>query len=233
MFQPGKTILVVVLLGLTVGTGLAGDLPAAKTAKLTPAMCEMLGMADEYISRFSYYTGKPRPGFVEHFYPAEMKLADRYQELINDYRKESGLKFGCKRKDDDHVQFHSAVLAGIINSFYKKVDNLATLDIQHLMGADNKCRLRYLQGAYRRHGKDKSNVIGVANGGYKIDTIAAVLKKEGCPSAVHYFTETIPMGHYVFFEPSKKIAKLLGVEKVIEFSKLAERYEAKLQESRK
>ena len=232
MFPIVKMTFVVVLLGLLAGTGRAAEAPAKTVSKITPAMCEMLGMADEYISRFNYYNGKPRPGFVEHFYPGESKLADVYQKLINDYRQESGAKFSCKRKDDGHVQFGSAVLAGIINSFYKTVDKLATLDIKHLMGADRECRLRYLLGAYRRYGKDKSNVISMANAAHKIETIAAVLKKVGCPSAAQYFTETIPTGNYVFFEPSKEISKLLGVENVIAFSKLAKKYEAKLQKPR-
>jgi hypothetical protein len=52
-------------------------------------MYKLLGMLDEYISRFSYVTGEPYPNLVEFFYPSETDLADYFENLILEYRAES------------------------------------------------------------------------------------------------------------------------------------------------
>jgi hypothetical protein len=167
--------IVLLLTNLIPGSVLAGK------AKLTPAMCEMLGMAAEYISRFDHWSGKPRPGHVESFYPHEIKLAAAYEKLIAAYQKESGLRLTYRRKEGPHGHVHlgSDQLSTIINSFYVLKNKLATLDRKLILSSSKVCRLRYVTGAYARYGDKGRNVIRMANAGQKVETIGHVLGHHG------------------------------------------------------
>ena len=183
--------------------------------KLTPAMCEMLGMADEYISRFDYWDGKPRPNLVESFYPHEGKLAAAYEKLIAAYKKESGAKLTHKRivGPQGHITIASNTLDKIINGFYVQKDKIATLDPKLILGASRACQLRYVKGAYARYGDQGRNAMRMANAGMKVETLGLVLKKLGCKKAAVFTTETIPTGTMVFFEPGGAIERALPVTK--------------------
>lgn len=202
-------------LALALLSTLTPGLAAAAPAKLTPAICEMLGLADEYISRFDYYSGKPRPGMVESFYPHETALAAAYEQLIAAYSKESGERLSHTRKvgPQGHVTLVSDRLATIINSFYVQQARLATLDPKLILGASRTCQLRYLKGAYARYGDAGRNAIRMANASMKVETIGRLLKQLGCKRVAVFSTDTIPTGTMVFFEPGGAAAKALPVTK--------------------
>lgn len=212
-------VLFAVLLGLP-AVAHAGS-RGAKRRQLTPAMFEMLGLADEYISRFDYITGKPRPGLVESFYPHEIKLSQRYERLIKAHIKQSGVKLKYTRKvhGQGHISFHSPGLAATINSFYRLEGKLATLDHRHLFKASRKNQLRYLKGAYARYGRDASNLFAMANATYKVTTIGRLLKKLGCTRVEVYTTRTLPTGTDVFFVPGKRLARELGITRNLDHGK--------------
>jgi hypothetical protein len=182
--------------------------------KLTPALCEMLGLADEYISRFDH-TGQPRPRFVESFYPKEASLAEAYEKLITAHEKDSGVKFEVTRErgDQGHITLLSETLAEVINSFYVKVnDRVATLDPKVILGAPRECQVRYLQGAYERWADREQNAIAMANATSKVETLGLVLKSLGCKTVAVFTTNTVPTGTLVFFEPTEEISKLLPIK---------------------
>ncbi|MCK5796874.1 MAG: hypothetical protein KAI47_06820 [Deltaproteobacteria bacterium] len=220
------------LLTVTIGTTAPSWAGKAKTPgrnKLTPALCEMLGMADEYISRFDYMTGKPRGNLVEHFYPHEKALAVHYGKLIAQYQKEGRTRAGAKRKADGsgHQDFYGKRLSRVINGFYHPISGtIVSLDRRKIMAASKTCRLRYIQGAYRRYHSKKQNVIKMANAGFKIETIGHVLKSLGCKEVTLLDTATIPAANLVFFLPSPKVAQTLPITKHLSkaaFAKLPNR----------
>jgi hypothetical protein len=218
-----KTMLIAILL-LAAAPTIALAQPKSAPGKLTPALCEMLGMADEYMSRFDFYSGQPRPGFVEQFYPHERTLADAYEKLIAVYAKESGARLEHERQvlAQGHVVFKSSALADLINSFYVKADaRVATLAAKHILQAPRACQLRYLQGAYRRYSDKDRNVIRMANALHKVTTIGRLLKQLGCKTVTVYTTRTIPGGTVIFFVPDAKVARLLPIKQQITESELA------------
>jgi len=204
-------------------TSLAAD-SSKPRPKLTPALAEMLGMADEYMSRFNYWTGKPHNHLGESFYPAEGKLADAYEALIKAHAKESGASLPYRRKvgGQGHIAFGSAELADLINAFYVPASagsKIYTLDSKLILGASAELRLRYLKGAHARYGGG-SNVIRMANASLKVETIGRVLKSLGCTGVALYMMDAIPMGHYVRFEPSAAVSKVLGTQKRVSEAEL-------------
>ena len=60
---------------------------------LTKSMYKILGMLGEYNSRFNFYTGKPRPEYVESFNADENELAEYFERWIRNYKKESRIDF--------------------------------------------------------------------------------------------------------------------------------------------
>jgi len=192
--------------------GLTTSFAAAKSAD--GPLLEMLGMADEYISRFDYIGGKPRPGLVESFYPHEKKLADHYQKLIAELERARRRRFKVQRRVGrfGHISFHSPVLARLINARYVKRGNLATLDPLWLMRQRSAHKWRYLLGAHRRYGKQ--NTIRMANAGSKIETLGRLVKQLGASKAAAVAERTIPTGTWLFFDPSPKMIRALGVTKL-------------------
>lgn len=182
----------------------------------TPAMYELLGMADEYMSRFDFYKGTPRPGFVEQFYPKEAQLAEAYVRLIRALEKESGRRFKVERKlgPQGHIELRSDALAAAINAHYVKVDGrTATLDRAALLRAPQAQLLRYLRGAYARYGRNNTSSLRMANAPHKIETLGHVLKKLGCADVVIYATKrTIPGVFEVHFRPSPTVRKALPIK---------------------
>ncbi len=188
---------------------------------LTNPMYELLGMTDEYISRFDYVTGKPLPDLVECFYPDETREANRFDELLTEHARLTGARSDWRKEigPQGHICFYSAQWAGIINSFYVKVDRrTATLDPRIFQKASQDEMLQFLRGAYGRYGsKDGQNFINMANAAYKITTIADVLEKLGCSDIVIYKTpeEYEPGSYEIRFKPSPRIAEQLQIKDVV------------------
>jgi len=138
-------------------------------------MYKMLGMLEEYISRFSYVTGEPHPDFVEWFYTSETDLEDYFEELILQFRDESQFSFEYTRETGDQGQhyFYSTELSELINSFYIKPDGfLATLDRNVFCDASAEDMLSYVESAYMRYGSEnKENYIDMANVNDKMITL--------------------------------------------------------------
>jgi len=90
---------------------------SAVTNPVTPSLCEMLGMLDEYISRFDYHTGQPRDSLVERFYPSESELANHFTDLIQSYEKETNVNFSIIKKmgPQGHVYIYSKSLSNHAN----------------------------------------------------------------------------------------------------------------------
>jgi len=193
----------------------ASDAAAKKTdPELDPAFCEMLGMTEEYISRH-YPDSKPTgDGFVERFYPAEEKLARRFKKLAARFGKRINERFRLKRQGSTNFQYHSHALARRIDALYTTVEGVFTLDSKKITGASKACRLRYVAGAHRRFGEG-SNVITVANGSFKIETLAQVLRTLGSEKVLTGFTRTTPAANKVFFSPTPALKKALELKTIV------------------
>lgn len=186
---------------------------------LTESMYEILGMLNEYISRFDYGTGEPIPDLIEYFYPHETNHADRLESLLKSHADMTGLRRDWRKeiKRRGHIYFYSSQWSRIINSFYIKVDRTtATLDTTIFQQASRSEMLRFMQGVYARYGNiDKRSAIRMANAPYKIETIARVLKKLGCSDTVIFVLEYIPHLYQVHFNPSSIVIEKLNIEQVV------------------
>jgi len=196
---------------------------------LTNSMYKLLGMLQEYISRFSYITGEPYPDLVEFFFPypsSEAALADYFEEIILEYRAESQLQFEYTREtgSQGHVYFYSTELSSIINSFYIKADgSLATLDRNVFCEASEENLLSYAEGAYMRFGIENKNLIEMPNAPYKMVTIGCVLKELGCSNVAVYIPGPPPPtaggggpGSYtLIFEPNELVINRLGIQEIV------------------
>ena len=194
--------------------------------RLTPAVCqatpdrcrtdslfEMLGMLGEYLGRHGMLD-RPQPGLVEGFYPGEQALAKTFEKLVKAYRKETGLAFDHRFEVEQSgaVRLTSPELADLVNSLYVSQNGFSTLDTKLLAGASREQRLRYLEGAYRRFGDGKQNLIRMANGRAKVVAIAQVLKDLGCTDVVTHEHDGFPMSFEVTFTPTKALFERLGIE---------------------
>ncbi|MCP4214440.1 MAG: hypothetical protein GY765_07270 [bacterium] len=187
---------------------------------LSPTMFKMLGMLDEYISRFDYSTGRPKGTLVAGFYPAEDQLAYTFESLILGFRKRQypGYEYTRVLGKQCHITFYSRELSNIINSFYILVDGrIATLDRSVFLHADRESKLSYLEGAYLRYGIENSNVMRMANALEKVKTIARVLKSLNCQQVRVYASEgSIPMIVAVVFQPGEIVRNRLNISMIKE-----------------
>lgn len=188
-----------------------------KNPNLTVGMCRILGMLSEYMGRFNFITGKPRPGLVESFGVDELEIADRFEEMILAYHQETGKTFSLKRDPPGSgLVFESHKLSEIINSFYivdKEKHISGTLDLKVLDQASENCRLAFVQGAYMRFGLKGANALKMANGYYKIATLAHVLEGLGCQHVRIYSMETIPVSNLLVFRPTERLKGLLPINR--------------------
>lgn len=194
--------------------------------RLTANMCEMLGMLDEYISRFDKWTGKPRPGVIESFYGEDSEPAKRFEELLQAYREETGQGFRYAKvaEEGGGATFRSEKLSAVINSYYVRDESeghVGTLDRRVLDEASEECNLAYVEGAYRRFGHKNANAIRVVNGYYKIETLAHVLERLGCKNVRRYTMNAIPASHLVVFQPGGKLTGRLPITQKITPADLA------------
>jgi hypothetical protein len=181
-------------------------------------MYEILGMLNEYISRFDYGTGEPIPDLIESFHPDETNHADRLESLLKNHADMTGLKRDWRKeiRRRGHIYFYSSQWSRIINSFYIKIDRTtATLDPTVFQQASRSEMVLFMQGVYARYGSDdKRSAIRMANAPYKIETIASVLKKLGCSDVVIFVLEYIPHLYQVHFNPSQIVIERLNIEQV-------------------
>jgi hypothetical protein len=183
--------------------------------KFTKNFCEILGMLDEYISRYDYYTGEPRDSIVEHFYPNEQELAKHFFDLIKNYENETTTNFSIRQEVDaeGHTFFYSKTFSAFINSLYKlNSKKLATLDRDLILGLNRKLKLAYLNGAYLRFGN--GNEISIANGINKIKTIAIVMESLKIKNIKLYNSGpgSVPMDYVLTFDSSLNLRKILKIK---------------------
>lgn len=193
--------------------------PTWESKHLTESMFELLGMAGEYISRFDYWTGEPRPNFVESFYPNEARLADYFESLLEKHALSS---WGRKNWSKDvgpqgHIDFYSRDWAERINTFYtKRGEKTFTLDPRIFKSASYFEMLSFLRGAYTRYGSNEgSSSITMANASYKVETIAMVLKDVGCSDITIYTLNSIPSPYTVYFNPTSTVAEHLNIKEIV------------------
>jgi hypothetical protein len=195
---------------------------------LTDSMYKLLGMLDEYISRFSYITGEPYEDLVERFYPSETNLADYCEEIILEYQAEGQAQFEYTREtiSQGHIYFSSTELSAIINSFYIKPDGFsATLDKNVFCEASEENLFSYVESAYMRYGTENENLIDMANAAYKLVTIGCVLKELGCSNIAVYITSgegAAPTAYTVIFEPNELVANRLGIQHIVPETEMIE-----------
>lgn len=180
-------------------------------------MFKILGILDEYISRFNFYTGKPRRNMVERFYPKEKALADLFEELIIQFQKEQKRNYNYYKKigKQGHITFYSKDLSKIINSFFVIQGRIATLDKNLFKTANKNEKLSFVEGAYLRFGLDKKNIMRRANTFNKMKTIGFVLKELNCNNIYIFVVRGgIPTIVYLIFDPSEEIRKILEIKDI-------------------
>jgi hypothetical protein len=162
------------ILGLTI---LSLQLSAQTDKKITSSFCEILGMLNEYNSRFDYPSGMTHDTIVEIFYPDETDKLNHFKDLIKQYEKETSQTFLVNENvgPQGHYYLYSDSLSKLLNSYYK-VDqkNLASLDKNIFQNLRYDLKYSYLRGAYYRFGS--GDEIKIANGINKLKTIALVME---------------------------------------------------------
>jgi hypothetical protein len=184
---------------------------------LTNSMYKILGLLDEYISRFDFYFSEPIPNYVESFGTGEKIFADYFEQCIQDYRKESGLNFDYSREvfEGGGSIFRSTALSRIINSYYIMIDREATLDGGIFENTAEENKLSYVESAYKRYGDHNKNRIRMANGFNKIHTLATVLKQIGCSDTLTYYVIAIPSSSVVVFFPNQQLKTRLNIKQIL------------------
>lgn len=207
-----------------------GSYDVEQAQYLTNAMYKMLGMLEEFCSRFHYLTGIPYPDLIERGLPAT-DLADYFEELILQFRDESQFSFEYTREtiDQSHANFYSTELSDLINSFYIRYDGFsATLDRNVFCDASAEDMLSYVESAYMRYGRDsygtktKENYIVMAAAPEKMITIGLVLQELGCDNIVVY--TNFRAGYILIFTPNELVANRLDIQRVLSLEELMEAY---------
>jgi hypothetical protein len=217
--QDYKIIILILIIGIYFGCSSKNEDGLTFNRKnLSPTMYKMLGMLSEYISRFNMNTGKPGKDLVETFYPKEKKMAQIFEGLIEQYRKETKKDFKYYKKigKQGHISFYSEELSKIINSFYVMMDRVATLDKMIFFDADTNSKLAFIEGVYLRYGHENTNLIRMVNALNKMDTIGFVLKTLDCKHVYIYHTMgLIPKTVEIIFEPGDSLKRYLKIEAII------------------
>ncbi len=191
--------------------GLANDRPPVQTldelaetlgcdpstaARISPRHAEVLGMLDEYISRFDYYTGEPRPRFIEHFYPHERVAADVFERKLR-VTFGRGRRFTRRLAAQGHIEFEGQSVADAINAMYMRVPpEGASIDPCKALGWSDAAARAYLRGMRARFGTP-SGGITMANAGAKMAFAAALARKVGLTVDAYYVTDTIPAAYHL------------------------------------
>lgn len=194
---------------------------ASDSPKITSEFAEVLGLLDEYMSRFHYMTGKPIDSLVESFYPHEKDLADNFIRLINTYEQDCQIHFGLEKSigEQGHIYIYSDTLSKLINSLYEiNQDNIATLDSNVILDEIEEFRFAYLKGVYNRFGGN--NQIAIANGYYKLLTTQNVFRSLGITDIKLMRTtdDYISINHLLIFDCNNDIKQKLNFsdKKIVE-----------------
>jgi hypothetical protein len=192
------------------------QLYANQEKQFSPSFCEILGILDEYISRFDYSNGNLRDSLVERFYPHETKIAKHFTELIETYEKEINQDFKIKKVigNQGHIFFYSESLSNLINSSYiLDTSNLASLDKETILSQGVENKIAYLKGIYLRFGS--GDEISIANGFNKIKTIIAVIQSLEIEGLKLYKSkDSVPTDYILTFPDSKYLKEGKGDSKL-------------------
>jgi len=206
---------ILLILGLTI---LSLQILAQSDKNITSSFCEILGMLNEYNSRFDYPSGVAIDNLVESFYPDEAGILSHIKNLIKQYEKETYQSFQLTEKvgPQGHFYLYSNSLSKLINSYYK-IDNknLATLDTKIFQNLKSDLKYAYLRGVYYRFGS--GDEIKIANGINKLKTVAMVMKALSI-SNVRLFESIgnrIPTDYILTFGISDLVVKELVLSDVI------------------
>jgi hypothetical protein len=178
----------------------------------TETFFEILGMLDEYISRFEWNTGEPNKELIESFYPNEVDLAAHFENLLHEYEREMMTSYNITRSVgvQGHISFKSSILTETINSLYIVDSNkIATLNPEVVLNASQECKLRYIKGCYLRYGTDFK--IYFSNGPKKVLTIGKVLRQLNCKKITIYEPRgnLLPVQLVLSFNPCDEVKELL------------------------
>lgn len=183
---------------------------------ITANLCEILGMLSEYNSRFDYPNGEPHDSLIESFYPGEEKLALYFKDLIKEYEKETSNSFPLYEivGNQGHIYLYSKSLSLLINSFnVLDTNELASLNRDLIISKSDDLKYAYLKGAYLRFGK--GNEISIANGIFKLRTIALVMKSLDIHNLKLYKTreDYTPTNYILTFERNDFLEKKINLQK--------------------
>jgi hypothetical protein len=161
------------------------------------------------------------------FDPEDSTLLDRYyspSEVIIISIVDSLIKVTYPKKIYDHVKktqstINSDFLAKRFNAFYDfSPSGLSTMGGMKVLEGrlkDNifhneQEKLAFLTGAYLRFGNtcDSAYYLSFPNGARKATICNKLLKELGCQPLYH-IQRNIPVGHYVFFHPTRKVLAYL------------------------
>jgi hypothetical protein len=212
MKQSAKHIVVAISIwGCTVGAmGQTNQVLRQAAFFRTDAMFEILGMIDEYGTRFDFLTGRPMPDLMEAFYPNETNQVRRFTELLVEHAELTGLNTNWTKVTGPagHVFFSSPEWSKVINSFF--VDDRPVIKGNVLQDATKRQKLRFVIGALCRNGyRDRQGgvVINMLNAALRIDQLADVLTSLGCTNVTkHYTPDLIPRSFLVRFVPSDLVS---------------------------
>lgn len=204
------------------------EYPVPKQVVYSEIFFEMLGMLDEYISRFNWVTGEPYEDLVESFSSDELELANYFENLIITYEQETNDEFAVIKTISPAgvIRFESEILCQIINAQYiLDSSNRASLNRELLLKAETNKKINYIKGCYLRFGTE--NRIQMVNAGEKINTIGLVLNELDCKKIKIYQPKNlvVPMDYVLTFESSdilKKIIKGIPIKSESDHFKLEE-----------
>ena len=178
---------------------------SVSSPSLSEEHVELLGMLDEYVSRFDYHTGEPRPGSVEHFYPNEKAIADSFEELLGrTFGK--GVKVEREVGGQGQIAFKSKPVADAINGQYLKLPSkTATLNPCVVQGWNASQSKAYLRGMLRRFGKEEGGKVHLtmANASWKMRIAAAIAVGLDARILSFYTTPSVPTGYELEFQLPK------------------------------
>jgi hypothetical protein len=148
--------------------------------KFTKSFCEILGMLGEYIGRPVDPIMSRNSELVEDFYSTikDNNSAKHFGDLIRSYEKEINTTFHLRIQS--YNGFYSRSLRSLINCLYvekSKDFNAYTLNRDYILNLPQDLKLAYLKGVYYRFGS--GNEISIANGYYKLVTVAYVMESIG------------------------------------------------------
>lgn len=199
-------------------TGIQGPAKADDLENGGRTKFEIFGMMDEYRMTCATFDGET----IEGFYSSEADAAARFKELLPAYCKEEGIGQGfiSELGSNGSVIFISPIIARSIRSHYEDGgfgQGTGALKESEFANASNLDLLRYLRGVYFRNNYKEAEVILAANAPSEMRRAGAILSKMGCRGVRIYINENIPETFALFFSPTPKLRKFLGIKNTVMF----------------